>query len=732
MTAIPAGPHGEGGRGSRRPKKARTETVNRVETRSVSGNVVQAGTIGTVILGEAPTALEQPVPMQVPVPPRAFVGRDRELHVLDEWGTQSHADQPPQIIVINGISGIGKSALASYWCWVNRSKFSGGQLYVDMDAYRNEGVVAVEDVAAAFLRAVGVHDHFIPARFAERASLFRSMTASRPYLVLIDNADQSAQVRPLLPGASGSVVLVTSRNRLSGLRFNGAEFIDLLPFDSAASYRLMRSLVPDHLQESLHTGDVAEIIEFCGGLPVAVRIAAARLGERNRWTPATLLAHLADARHRLDRFSLDERTFTSVFDAALSSLPSPVRRVYCALGEHPGVEFDALALAFVTGIAAVYAEESFAELFEANLVEAVSPGRYRFHDLVRLHARAVSTRMDGKQRDEHMTEKFELWYLAGAVAADLAVAGPHRWRVGASPLLPVWPTSFTPISAMEWYEAERVNLLSMVRSAAVEGRNSVVMRFCESLWPFFYAKKYYADWIECHRLGIAAAVGDGDVVSEARMRNQLARAYIELQRLDEADTELCRAGVAVREARVPRAEAVVAESKGVVEAARGQHDKAAGWFSQALAVNRQIGDRRGTALQSYHLASVLVRGGGELTDALRLLDEARRIAREIEDEMTVARVGIVLGMALRLRDQFAEAADALDEAARTMRERGQPVKELEALEQLVVIAEEVGDTALAERVSRRMTELRRETGSPEPITGRPGGPQAGPDRGDPD
>ncbi|MFC7617481.1 hypothetical protein ACFQV2_32730 [Actinokineospora soli] len=295
-------------------------------------NVVQAGSIGAVVVAPA-DARRQP-PRQLPAPPRRFVNRAGELRDLDEL--TGVRDAPPLIVVLNGMSGVGKTAMGLHWARSNADLFPGGQLYVDLSFYRHAGGVAVHDVLGGLLIAMGVHEHFIPARLAERAALFRSRTAAQPVLVFVDDADQAAQVRPLVPGAAGSAVIVTSRNRLSGLVFDDAEFIDVRPLGPEESLRVLTELTPHRVRAELDTARTGAVLALCAGLPVAIRVAAARIA---RHGAAGLTAYLSDAGTRLDRLSHEERPMSRVFDTVVAGLPDHARRLYRCLGAHPGPDF---------------------------------------------------------------------------------------------------------------------------------------------------------------------------------------------------------------------------------------------------------------------------------------------------------------------------------------------------------------------------------------------------------
>ncbi|MGX7824433.1 ATP-binding protein [Actinokineospora sp. 24-640] len=695
MTASPTGP-----------------ASNRVATGgNFQGNIVQAGSIDSVIMSVQPCPQRGDVlPRQLPAAPRDFVNRNRELRFLDDLAVSQTCDSPPVIVVINGMSGVGKTALGLHWAHMNQHRFPGGQLHVDLSYYRRQGGVAVSEVLAGFLIALGMHEQFIPSRLTEQAALFRSRTSTNPTLVFVDNADQAAQVRPLIPAAGGSAVIVTSQNRLSGLAFDDAQFVDVAPLTNSESYTMLRRMVPHRLRDSLCFDDLSDVLTLCSGLPLAIRITAARLSERNRWSPRALADHLSKEESRLTRLSAGDRRMSRIFDSVADSLPESAQFTYRCLGLHDGPDFSVGAVAAAAALPEGDAIEALDQLFEANLVESTGTHRYRFHDLIRIHAHGYALQGLVHEDRNSILLRTAFWYLACASAADVAVAGMNRWRLS-------WPTTlhtasppFTSSTAMGWYEAERANLIAVTRIAAACHWDEVVLRLCEALWPFYHGRKHHADWIEVHRLGISAALRAANRVAEARMRNQLARAYIELARFAEAENELAHARQAAESTDEPRARAVVLESEGVVRLRQGRFIEAADLFTRSLQINENIDDRRGVALQLYHLADALIHTGANSDEAARMLERTLSIADELGDETTAARALIVLGAAHLKSGRVSQAREVLERAADTMRRRHLWAKEIQALEMLIAVAEKLADASLANKYTERLSTLYSMTG----------------------
>lgn len=674
---------------------------------SVYGNVVQARSIGDLTIEVPPPP--SGTPRQLPPAPGRFVNRSRELELLSSLLTAS-SSVSPRVVVITGMTGVGKSALALQWAHKHRDRFTGGQLYVDLSTYRHRGAVAVSDVLGTFLRSLAVHSHYVPVTLAERAALFRTISAKAPMLILLDNVDQAAQVRPLLPGNAGGMVIVTSQRKLSGLAVEGAELVELSPFDNSDSVALVEQMLP---AEKVATEQKAmnDLVRMCAGLPIALRVAGAQAAVHKRQSVARLVEYLGDDTRRLERLLVEgEPGVADIFDLAYSELSTSTKRLYQSLGVHPGVQFSTHVLVAGTKIPSAKVTRLLAILTDANLVEDVGPDRYRLHDLVRLHARFRAEREQTTAGRNRVLRRFVRWYLLGAAMADRAVLG-DRWRL-AEFKSDQWTIRFDPASAMDWFDTERENLLEAVRASARSQWHDLVWKFCEALWAYYHSRKHLADWIETHELGVEAARQVKSRVVETRMLNQLARAHLELRDFDAAAAELNRALEAATLSGVRQAEAVVHESRGILARERGEYPAAIDAFRTSLRINEAIKNKRGMAIESYHLGDVLCQAQ-RYEEALTALDVASRTADQIGDEMTAGRIHIVLGSVFRKLDRFDDARRSLSSATTTMRKRNQPIKEAQALEELVFVARKTHDDMLANSSTDRLKHIYQETGKPD-------------------
>ncbi|ANZ38020.1 hypothetical protein BBK82_20115 [Lentzea guizhouensis] len=606
------------------------------------------------------------------------------------------------------MAGVGKSAAAAQWAHTNKSRFEGGVLYADLTDFRGHRGVSTSDVISAFLGALGVHAPYIPAIRSERIALFRSRTADAPVLVVLDGADEPAQVRSVVPSAPGSVVVVTSRHRLAGLAIDGAEFIDLSPLNSDDSVSLMTRMVASRRIDADRMA-FQQLVRLCAGLPLALRVASAGLAHHRRWPLARLVRHLSDDRERLNRLVVEGEgsSVGEMFDLAYDDLANEVRRLYRVLGLHPGSHFSLELAAVAAGLSATAAEELLESLCAANLLEEVGADRFRFHELIALHARRRADAELAAEERRDVVRRIVDWFALGAAAADAAMLGA-RWRL-AEPDLSGWHVEFDGGAAVSWLETERPNLLAVLRAADAFGWYEVVWRMCDSLWPFFHVRKHYSDWVEAHRLGVAAAQITENPVAEAHLRNRLARAHIEMRDYSPASAQLDEAAVLSDDERVA---AVLLESRGLLYRELRRYPEAVDIFRQLVAKQEKAGDDRAFAMQSYQLGDVLVRAQ-RADQAVPVLVAALTVATRLHNEKSVeAKVRIALGAAYHCLRQYDDARAELESAVRVTHARKEPVKEAQALEELVRVAEARSDRSLFQSSAERLYRLYAEAKNP--------------------
>jgi tetratricopeptide (TPR) repeat protein len=635
----------------------------------VHGSAVQAGSIhgGVHFSVTQPGSGGMPVPAQLPPAAAHFSGRSEELASLEDAAAEYDPARRLSVAVISGAGGVGKTSLASYWLHRISDRYEGGLLYADLHGQVPDTASLPGEVLTGFLSALGTPPARIPLGLDEQAKLYRSLTSGQRMLVLLDNAASAAQVRALLPGPGPrqpgrpSLVVVTTRWRIAGLAMDGARFIALGPLDDTAGIELLSRMVGTD-RAAAETEAVRSVVRLCGGLPLAVCVAGARLAAHIRWPIDRVAMELADEQRRLAALSISgDISVRAVFDVSYQALPPATARLYRLLPLIPGPDFCTELAAAAAGIGLQEATGLLDALTEASLVEETSEERFQFHDLVRLHA-SEQARTEPRQELTTAAARAIGWYLIQAVAADLVII-PGRWRLNpmyeqarASP-----PAYNGPPEALRWMEFRLSGLLAAVRTAHDEGLHEQAWQLCEAMWGLFAYRKYFRHWIDAHLLGLASARTRGDLRAEARMRVQLGYAYLNLGRPDQAREEFVQALELAREDGHRIGEATALEHVGLADLSRGRTDEAIGAFTEARGIFQQIDIPRGVLGLTRHIGEAH-RDAGRHEQAVRHLLEARRLSAALPDHYNEARCLTSLGAAYLKAGEPAAAERYLDEA----------------------------------------------------------------------
>ncbi|MBO0822741.1 MAG: winged helix-turn-helix domain-containing protein, partial [Actinobacteria bacterium] len=396
------------------------------------------------------------VPRQLPAPPQMFTGRAGELADLDKI----HDASTVVISAVDGMAGVGKTALAVQAAHQMVDRYPDGQLFIDLHGY-TQGMAPVEPGEALdrMLRSLGIPGERMPADIDERAGLYRSRLADRRMVIVLDNAATESQVTPLLPGAPGCAVLITSRRRLAGLDHTHTLSLDSLPpFDAVT---LLRQTAGKGLLAQQSPELVAELVELCGRLPLAIRIAAARLRSHPAWDLAHLVQKLRDHQHRLVELAAGQRSVTAALDLSYLHLSAGQQRTYRLLGLHPGADIEPYAAAALLDSTLLEAGRMLEQLLEAHLLQEPMPGRYRFHDLTRVHAADTATRHETEAGRRMALNRLLDHYLhATAVAMDAAYPYERERRPRVSPARTPTAALSAPAPALGWLDSELPNLLA--------------------------------------------------------------------------------------------------------------------------------------------------------------------------------------------------------------------------------------------------------------------------------
>lgn len=673
-------------------------SVSNVLSGVVSGSSVQAGAIHGGVHVHQPALAVVPMPRQLLAPSAHFTNRVAELKALDQLLVAG----VPAFAVLSGPGGVGKTALALWWAHQVQDRFSDGQLYVDLAGFGGDEPLDPGEVLSSFLRGLGVPEQRVPLELAEQAAMYRSVTSGRSLLVLLDNAFSAAQVRVLLPGSPSSAVVVTSRRRLAGLFLDGARLVEVAPLQPADAVSLLGRVAGE--QRILRERDPAEdIARVCGGLPIAVCLAAARLAARPRLSLRRAASDFVDEGRRLHAFSLDgDPSVQRIFDASYRLLSKPAATLYRRLALHPGRELSLGLAAAVRDGSAIdrpgqARSDPLGELIEANLLEELPGDRFRFHDLLRLHARERAE-IDDTEGEQHAAVMFMLeWYLAAATRADLILT-PYRRRL---------PYTFTATAvelpefedraaALSWLERERTNMTAAGRVALDQGHPELAWHLCYVMWPLFLYRKHYRDRLEVDRRGVRAAQQWGHVWAQADMLKRLARMCTTAGYHEEAEEHLHRSQTLCRDIDDDRGAADALEALASLRVYTGRLEEAAGLFQQVLTVNRDLGQERSLGMTLINLGFLLPRLG-RVQQAVELLREAQEIFTRLTDidPYNSARVLVALAGAHLAAGELDSARDAAARAGRAMQDLGSESGQAEALEVLGEVAHRQGDNDTA-------------------------------------
>ncbi|WP_460066777.1 AfsR/SARP family transcriptional regulator [Streptomyces sp. YKOK-I1] len=614
-------------------------------------------------------------PAQLPATVPDFTGRTSfvtELsEVLAEAGAGEGAGRVMAVSALAGIGGVGKTTLAVHVAHRARAAFPDGQLYVDLQG-AGARAAEPETVLGSFLRALGTADSAIPDSLEDRAALYRSVLDGRRVLVLLDNARDAAQVRPLLPGTEGCATLVTSRVRMVDLA--GAHLVDLDVMSPDEALALFTRIVGEERVASERDAAL-DVVAACGFLPLAIRIAASRLAARRTWTVAVLAAKLGDERRRLDELQAGDLAVKATFELGYGALEPTQSRAFRLLGLADGPDISLAAAAAVLDLPVEVTEDLLESLVDTSLLESAAPGRYRYHDLVRLYARACAERDEWppSERGAALSRLLDFYlatatgvyalerpgdrlveHLAAAEYAGLAFEGRHR--------------------AQDWLYTEANCLLACVRQS---GGATTLRRAVDLLW----ASKDLAEsganarQYEVAALSLRDAAREArDIRAEGRARTALTNVHLVAGRFKEADDEARKAMELAAQADDPLPGCCAPNDRGIIAIYENRHADGERHLLQASDNFRSDGNDVGEAsalcnLSRIHLAT------GRTADAIELAQRGIDIYDRMGLTLRLANGRYALGMALTQAGRLSEALEQLTEALALFHDNRQPLWE---------------------------------------------------------
>ncbi|GAA3603175.1 BTAD domain-containing putative transcriptional regulator [Microlunatus ginsengisoli] len=628
----------------------------------------------------------RPVPEQLPADVAGFTGRADHVAALNRLLEADGTGSVVVICAVSGTAGIGKTTLAVHWAHQVRDRFPDGQLFVNLRGFDPAGsVMDPEEAMRGFLDALEVAPHRIPLGLDAQAALYRSLVAGRRMLIVADNARDAEQVRPLLPGAPGCLVIVTSRKQLPGLVAGSAAqpvTLDLLtPLEGREllGHRLGNARVEAEPQAT------REIVARCAQLPLALTVLAARAASHPQFPLAALAAELRDARAKLDVLSSDDATtdVRAVFSWSYHALGGEAARLFRLLGLHPGPDISAPAAASLCGLRVDEVRRLLTGLARVHLLTEHTPGRYGFHDLLRAYASELCRATDSSaERDAAQRRTYD-HYLHSANAADLLLH-PHR-----DPVALLAPS--TDISAEEpqgqnqalaWLTAEHTVLLAVLDQASDDARfDTHTWQLAWSLTTYHRRQGLWHDWCTTQNIALASAQRLNDQLGQATAHRCLGWAYTDMGRFDEAGLHLHRAlqlfqnlGDEIGMARTHLTRSRLAEREGRLQDSLGHNRVALDLFTAA-------GQRIGQA-QAWNNIGWTLAQTGDYTAALEPCRKALALQQELGDGDGQAHSWDSLGFVQHKLGRHDRAIDCYQHAIRLFRDIGDRYYEAEVLTRL--------------------------------------------------
>ncbi|WP_329244321.1 AfsR/SARP family transcriptional regulator [Streptomyces canus] len=624
--------------------------------------------------GLAAPASPQPEPVAAPVRPAQlpatvpdFTGRASFVTELSQVLASGSEGRVMAVSALAGIGGVGKTTLAVHVAHQCRAAFPDGQLYVDLQGAGSRAAEP-ETVLGAFLRALGTADSAIPDSLQERSALYRSVLDGRRVLVLLDNARDAAQIRPLLPGTEGCAALVTSRVRMVDLA--GAHLVDLDVMSPDEALQLFTKIVGEERVASERKAAL-DVVAACGFLPLAIRIAASRLAARRTWTVSVLAAKLADERRRLDELQAGDLAVKATFELGYGQLEPAQARAFRLLGLADGPDISLAAAAAVLDLPAEDTEDLLEALVDTSLLESAAPGRYRFHDLVRLYARACAERDEWppSEREAAMSRLLD-FYLATA-AAVYAIERPGDRLVEHLEEIRYPGLSFEDRhTAQDWLYAEANALLAFVQQCA---KGALLRRAVDLLWVAKDLAESGANSKQYEVAAVAlrdAADAADDPRSRARALTTLTNVHLVAGRFEQADAEARLAMDLARAADDLAPRCWAANDRGIIALYQGRHPEGEAYLKEAIESFRLDRNLAGEAsalcnLSRIHLAM------GQSTSAVELAQQGIVIYDRLGHALRGANGRYALGLALTGQGRLDAAVDRLTEALEVFRDSRQ-------------------------------------------------------------
>ncbi|MDT4988446.1 MAG: hypothetical protein QOI74_2540 [Micromonosporaceae bacterium] len=635
------------------------------------------------------------VPRQLPACPRHFVGRRCERTMLDRLADSCRDRAGTVVSAITGMPGLGKSALAVHWAHQAAHRFPDGQLYVNLRGFDPAGPpIDPAEAIRWFLQAFAVPPERIPVHPDAQTALYRSLLAGRRALIVLDNARDEDQVRPLLPGGPSCLVVITSRRQLPSLvAMEGAHPITLNVFTRAEAEAFLRQ----RLGATVDDDAVGALIEHCARLPLALAIAASRVAVNPTLSLAAVDAELTDVRGRLDVLDTGHPTtnLRTVFSWSYRGLTAGARRLFRLLGLVAGADIGTSAVASLAGLPVASVRPLLAELVRAHLVNEHTPGRFAVHDLLRAYAADLARSTDAAENRYSAIQRVLDYYLHTAYAAAVVLdahrdtVAPEPARPGVTPLRPA-----DPDEAWEWFASESPVALAAVRQAAAQGYDPYCWQLAWHLAVFLDRKGHWHDWAVAQELALTAVRRLADRPGQARIHRGLAGAYLRLDREEDAHAQLAHALALFRELGDINGQACTHHNLASVFERQHRYAESLHHAWQAQDLFHATG-QRGKHLRALNTVGWCHSRLGEYQRALTYCRQALTLQRQITDRRGEAATWDSLGYIHHHLGNHRTAISCYDHALGLLRELGSPYHEADTLVHIGDTYTALGDAGAA-------------------------------------
>jgi tetratricopeptide (TPR) repeat protein len=615
----------------------------------------------TINLG-MPSLKESPTPGLLPRDVPGFTGREQELARITELAKTGSV----AVAAVDGAAGIGKTTLVVHAAHRllsasddGRPLFPDGHLYADLRGCDITGQLPTDpgEVLEAFLDRLGVSRDEMPESVDERSTRLRDLLASKRALLVLDNAASESQVLPLLPGTGASLVLITSRSVLMGLEVDDRIDLDVLPDDQAVT--LLTKLAGPS-RAATEPEALADVVASCGGLPLALRIAGQLLVGHREWSIGQLAEMLADEQHRLDLLKAGDRQVRTAFEVSYRQLSAGDARMFRLLGLYPGPHFDKDIAGSLAGLRDPKTTELVLDhLAIAHLITEERAGRFRVHDLLRLFAREACAAHDDDVDRTAAGKRLATYFMNVAWYLD-ACLDPRRRPLAEADTAQAGGELLSQRSALAQFEAERANLVAIVRFAAKQGWDETVWRLSDYMGGALTLLRHLDDLLTVRQAALTAARNTGDTVASGRALGNLGNAYAEIRRFSDAINCFEDDLAISREIGDRKEESLALGNIGVVYGELSRFKEAIAYYEDALSICRKTGDRYGESQMLGNLGNAH-QELSEFDDAINCYRGALQISWETKDRRIEGQIRNNLGIIYLKMGRFEEAIDLFEE-----------------------------------------------------------------------